>query len=121
MTLHEELLDLVADTREVWIETRSESRTIRTIIWVAVEDGEVYVRSVRGDDGLWYQSALADPEVLLEVGEYRIPFRAEPASDTGSIEAASSGFRRKYPRGGSLDSMLRDDVLHTTMRLIPTI
>lgn len=118
MSLHQELLELIADTREVWIETRGETKTIRTIIWVVVEDGDVYVRSVRGDDGLWYQRALADPDVVLEVGGYRIPFRAEPAPDSRSVGAASKGLQRKYPKGGSLDSMLRDDVLHTTMRLV---
>lgn len=118
MSLHPELLELIADTKEVWIETRDESKATRTTIWVAVDDGEVYVRSVRGDNGRWYQRAKAEPEVLLGVGEYRVPFLAEPAPDQESIEAASKGFRRKYPRGGSLDSMLRPEVLHTTMRLV---
>lgn len=119
MSLHEELLDLIEDTREVSIVTGGESRPVRTTIWVAVEAGEVYVRSVRGEDGRWFQRAVEDRDVVLELGQYRIPFRAEPAEDEASVEAASRGFRRKYPKGGSLDAMLRPEVLHTTMRLIP--
>ena len=119
MSLHQELLDLIADTKEVSIVTTDGPRTVRTTIWVAVDGTEVYVRSVKGDDGRWYQRAMEYPEVVLEVGEYRVPLRAEPAADTESIEAASRGFRRKYPRGGSLDSMLRAEVLHTTTRLVP--
>lgn len=119
MSLHEELLELIADTKEARIVTGDAPNAIRTTIWVVVEGGGVYVRSVRGDEGRWYRRALADPQVTLEVGEYRVPLLAEPAPDTESVEAASRGFRRKYPRGGSLDSMLRAEVLHTTMRLVP--
>ncbi len=119
MDLPHELLDMIGDTKEVLIETRQVDTSFQTTIWVAVEDDRVYVRSVRGDAGRWYQRAKADPEVMLVVGEYRIPFRAEPADDKTSIEGATRGLRRKYPKGGSLDSMLRPEVLHTTMRLIP--
>ena len=110
---------LIADTKEVTIVTEGQSKAIPTTIWVVVEGGEVYVRSVRGDDGRWYRRALTNPDVLLQVGEYRVPFQAEPAPDAESIEAASRGLKRKYPKGGSLDAMLRPEVLHTTMRLVP--
>lgn len=115
-----DLLDLLADSKEVLIETRSTSAVTKTVIWVAVDGNAVYVRSVRGDEGCWYQRVKSDPDVVLVIDEYRIPFRAVEANDEASIESASRGFRRKYPKGESLDAMLRSEVLQTTLRLEPS-
>ena len=45
-----EILRLLDETKEVRIETRrdGDSPEHRTIIWVVVVEGEVFVRSVRG-------------------------------------------------------------------------
>lgn len=112
-------LQLIGDAKEVRIETRSGERTYRAVIWVVVEDGVVFVRSVRGEAGRWYQRALADPEVVIEVDGARIPARALPAGDERSVSAATEAFRRKYRRSPSLPSMIRPEVLGTTMRLEP--
>ncbi len=117
MPLPTELLELLADTQEVLIETRSGEDVTRTVIWVGVSDDMVYVRSVRGESGRWYQRAIANDDVTLIVGEFRLELRAIPANDPASIEAASEGFRRKYPKSGSLDAMLHPEVLGTTLRL----
>ncbi len=109
----------MAAAREVVIETRSGDRVTGTVIWVVVEDEKVYVRSVRGTPGRWYQRALAEPDVTLRVGGNRLRFRAVPAGDDESVERASEGLRRKYPKGRSLDSMLRPEVLRTTLLLEP--
>jgi hypothetical protein len=110
---------MIASTKEVVIETRTRGRARSTVIWVAVDDGIVYVRSVRGCSGRWYQRVLVDPEVVLVVGGTRIPTRAVAAPDPDSVARASEAFRRKYPRGGSLNAMLRPAVLDTTLRLDP--
>jgi hypothetical protein len=113
-------LEILARSGEVMIETQSDERVHRTVIWVADSDGAVYVRSVRGDEGKWYQRALAHPDVALIAGATRVEFRAVPSPDSASIARASQGFRAKY-RGPSLDAMLASDVLHTTMRLDPKV
>jgi hypothetical protein len=110
-------LELIAATKEVFIETRSGERVYRTVIWVAVDDEHVYVRSVSGESGRWYQRALADPEVTLDLGDTRLLARAIPVTDDESVELASEGFNRKYPRGRSLDAMIRPEVLDSTLRL----
>ncbi|HEY6058238.1 MAG TPA: DUF2255 family protein, partial [Candidatus Limnocylindrales bacterium] len=47
-------------TEEVRIETRGADGTVhRTIIWVVVHGGDVFVRSVRGPSGRWYREACA--------------------------------------------------------------
>jgi hypothetical protein len=121
VALSSEDLGRIAGAREVLIETRSGARRIRTVIWVAVDDGDVLVRSVRGEGGQWYRRAVADPEVSLVVGKDRYPFRAVPVADPDDIERTSDALRLKYPPGRSLDSMLRPEVLGTTLLLEPVI
>jgi hypothetical protein len=116
--LSTEELELIDGTKEVLIETRSGSRVFRTVIWVVVHDREVFVRSVDGEAGRWYQRALADPDVALRVGNARFRFTALPASDPRSVERASEGLRSKY-RGRSLEMMLLPEVLETTLLLEP--
>lgn len=119
MTLTSEQLALIDRTREVRVETFSTSGSVKTVIWIVVVDGTVYVRSVRGDDGHWYQRALANPLLAIHVGDERIEFRAIHVSDPDEIVAVSNALREKYPAGGSLDRMTRAGVLDNTLRLEP--
>jgi hypothetical protein len=118
MSLTAEQLQEIGEAREVVIETRRGDRAIGTVIWVVVEDDDVYVRSVRGESGRWYRRALVDPGVALRVGDARLDFTAVPANDPDSIESVSEALRRKY-RGRSLENMLRAETLGTTLRLEP--
>ena len=106
---------------EVEIEsTRPDGTTRTTIIWVVVDDGEVFVRSWKGDRGYWYQAALDRPEELaLIVDGERLPVRAVPANDEDGIARCSAGLSKKYRRSGSLAGMLLPRVLPTTLRLEP--
>ena len=112
-------LALIDNTKEVSIETRSGDRVYRTVIWVVVDDESVYVRSFLGAEGKWYQRAVADPNVALDVDGSRIEFTAVSATDPASVEATSEGFRRKYKKGRSLDAMLVPEIFDTTLRLDP--
>lgn len=116
MALSTEQLSLLDATGEVHIET---SGGVNTIIWIVVIGDEVYVRSVRGSDGVWYRRALADPRVSILVGDDRIDFEAVHIDDPAVIDAVSDALRAKYPPGGSLDRMTRTEVLDTTLRLDP--
>jgi hypothetical protein len=108
---------LMDETPEVQIETRRVDQTYRTVIWIVVNDGEVFIRSVRGDSGKWFQRARAQPEVVIHAEGRRIPARAHLATDEDSVERTSAALRRKYRPGGSLDAMLRPHTLETTLRL----
>ena len=118
MTLTAEQLQEIGDAREVTIETRRGDRVSGTVIWVVVAGDDVYVRSVRGESGRWYQRAVVDPEVALRVSDARLEFTAVPANDPDSIESVSEALRQKY-RGRSLENMLRVETLGTTLRLDP--
>jgi hypothetical protein len=105
---------------EIEIETRAQGGDLRrTIVWPIVRHDVVYLRSYRGPTGRWYREALADPEVALHVDGRRLAATAVPASDPSSVEACSDGLRAKYPSSYSLGAMLVDEVLPTTLRLVP--
>jgi hypothetical protein len=118
-----ETLKLLDETREVRIETRrdDDSPEHRTIIWVVVVEGEVYVRSVRGPQGRWYREISSNPEGALRVGEIRIPVRATSATDDATVDAVSAAIRSKYEKSspGSAAAMVRPEVLPTTLELSP--
>ena len=111
----------IDDAYEVDIETtRPDGTTRTTTIWAVVEDGDVFVRSWKGDRGYWYQAALDRPdEVALIVGDERLPVRAVVANDADSVALCSRGLSRKYKGDESTPSMLLPRILHTTMRLEP--
>ena len=91
-----------------------------TVIWPVVDDqGRVLVRSVRGTRGRWFREAVVNPEVAVVARGREIPATALIASDEERIAAASEGYRAKYRRGASVDAMLQDDVLETTLELVP--
>jgi hypothetical protein len=106
---------------EVDIETSrgSGAPVHRTTIWVVVGDGEVYVRSLKGEDGRWYRELTANPEAVLHVEGEAIPVRAVPAADPESVARGTEGFRSKYGDSPYLDSMIRDEIAPTTVRLEP--
>jgi hypothetical protein len=114
-------VDEVAATHEVEIETRrSSGQTTRTIIWVVVDGGQVYVRSVRAEAGKWYRRLRASPTGTLHVGGRAAAVRAVPVDDPAEVERVSAALGRKYARqASSLASMLRPETLPTTMRLEP--
>jgi hypothetical protein len=106
---------------EVDIEsTRPDGTTRSTTIWAVVDDGDVFVRSWRGDRGYWYQAALDRPdELALIVDGERLPVRAHAASDEHGSGRCSAGLSKKYRRDSSLPGMLLPRVLPTTLRLEP--
>ncbi|HEX2729498.1 MAG TPA: DUF2255 family protein [Rubrobacteraceae bacterium] len=118
-----EVLRLLDETSEVRIETRrdADAPEHRTIVWVVVVDGGVFVRSVRGPKGRWFREIRANSEGALHVGGRRIPVRAVSATDEPTVSAVSEAFRSKYEERwpGPTAAMARPDVLPTTLRLEP--
>jgi len=116
-------LNLLGETDEVYIETRSDadSPEHRTIIWVVVVGGEAFVRSVRGPKGRWYREISSNPEGALHVDDERIPVRATPAPEGTTVGAVSEAFRSKYGEAwpGPTAGMVRPEVLPTTLKLSP--
>lgn len=118
-----EILNALDRTDEVHIETHRDASSPRheTVIWAVVVDGNAFVRSVRGGKGRWYREASANPDVTLRVDDRRMPVRAVPETDARTIEKVSGAIREKYGASfpGPTAAMLREEVLATTLRLLP--
>jgi hypothetical protein len=116
-----DVIERLDKEKVVDIETRSAKGTSHSVpIWILVVDGIPYVRSVRGPKGRWYRELLARGEGAVVAGGKRVPVKATHDSSPKAIESVSEALRRKYPGSGqSLQSMLRADVLDTTVRLDP--
>jgi hypothetical protein len=114
-------LDLLEREREVEIQTvRADGTVQRTIIWVVVEEGQAFIRSWRGDRARWFRAALDRPaDVALVAAGRRIPAHPVPATDPQSIARCSRALERKYAGDASTPSMLRPEILDTTLRLEP--
>ena len=115
------VLESFDKTSIVEIETKSAKGTKHSVpIWIVVADGVPYVRSVRGPEGRWFKELLAHGEGAIVARGKRTPVKAIHDHSTSAIEATSAALRRKYKgSGASLASMLKDDVLDTTVRLEP--
>src|SRR6266478_1237172 len=113
-----ETLRELRDAREVAIRTDKHPKT-GVVIWVVVADGEVFVRSVYGARGRWYQDLAAGGPAMLEFGGRRIAVQAVPESDAGAVDGASREYLRKYQPSPYAPAMVKPDVLRTTPRLGP--
>jgi hypothetical protein len=113
--------DQIEAVREVDIETRraEDAPAHRTTIWAVVDGGDVYVRSWRGAAARWHRELTANPVAVLHVRGEAVPVRAVAATDSDSVERASAGYRRKYADSPYAGSMVRDEILDTTVRLEP--
>ena len=112
-TLHE-----LRDVREVAIRTEKHPESA-VVIWVVVAGDEVFVRSVRGSKGRWYRDLATGGSATLEFAGRRLGVQALPASDADSIGQASREYLRKYQPSPYAQSMVRAEVLPTTLRLEP--
>jgi hypothetical protein len=113
-------LAVLEATPEVEIETRAADGTLhRTIVWVVVDGTDVFVRCVRGSSGRWYREAVERPDVAIRLDGRRLAAVAVAATDPGSIARTSASLERKYAFDSSMPSMLRAEVLDTTLRLDP--
>jgi hypothetical protein len=106
------------DSREVVIRTEKHPASA-VVIWVVVADDEVFVRSVRGNKGRWYRDLATGGSATLEFAGRRLGVQALPATDGDAIARASREYLRKYQPSPYAQSMVRAEVLPTTLRLEP--
>ena len=106
------------DLPKVVIRTEKHPETGVTI-WVVVADDEVFLRSVRGSKGRWYRDLATGGSATLGFAGRRLGVQALPVSDADAIARASREFLRKYQPSPYAQSMVRAEVLPTTLRLEP--
>jgi hypothetical protein len=106
------------DLREVAIRTEKHPDDA-VVIWVVAANDEVFVRSVRGSKGHWYRDLAAGGSATLEFAGRRLDVQALPVSDADTIARASREYLRKYQPSPYAQSIMRAEVLPTTLRLEP--
>jgi hypothetical protein len=120
MSFSDEDLASLDRAEEVEIETQAPGAAPRrTVIWVVVDDGNVFIRTFKGPNSRWYRDVQANPAVAIHLDGRRLPATAIPATDPDSIERTSSGYLRKYAHDRAALAMVAPDVLETTLRLEP--
>lgn len=110
------------DAPEVRVETSrgADGPVHRTIVWIVVDDADrALIRSVRASTARWYREATATGQGAIYRGTERIPVAFEPARDADRIESCSAEIQRKYGGDPSVDSMLKNEILDTTLELRP--
>jgi hypothetical protein len=106
------------DLREIAIRTEKHPDDA-VVIWVVVADDEVFLRSVRGSKGRWYRDLATGGSATLEFAGRRLAVQAFPESAPASIAQASREYLSKYQPSPYAQSMVRAEVLPTTLRLEP--
>jgi hypothetical protein len=111
-------LDLLRKAAEVRIHAGKQSAR-GVVIWAVVVGDDVFIRSVQGPKGKWYQSAVANGQATLEADHRTISARAVPVGDAATIAAVSDAYLAKYEPSPWAKAMVQDEVLPTTLRLEP--
>ncbi len=113
-----ETLGELRDLQEVFIRTEKHPKKA-IVIWVAVADDEVFVRSWLGARGRWYRDLAAGGPATLEFADRRLAVQAIPTSDPAAVARATNEILRKYQRSSHAQEMVRPEILPTTMLLEP--
>ncbi len=111
-------LGILRDAREVRIRTR-ERPGHGIIIWIVVVDGEVFVRSVRGARGRWYEAAANVGRAVLEAGDCQLDIHLMRVTDAAIIASVSEAYLMKYAASSYAKEMVRAETLPTTLRVEP--
>ena len=111
----------IAAAREIEISSLREDGALTkpVTIWAVQVDGELFVRSVRGDSGGWYRAAERRHEGRIEAGDAAldVTFEDAPHHLDEEIDAA---YKQKYGYpSSSVDSVITEDAKATTTRVVP--
>ena len=75
-----ETVGVLRDMREVVIRTDQHPNSA-VVIWVVVAEGEVFVRSFRGEKGRWYGDVAAGSPATLDLVGRQLPAGIQCSSD----------------------------------------
>jgi hypothetical protein len=101
--------------REIQIETEAGRRTI----WVVTVGDEVFIRSFRAEDGVWYRSFAANPTAAIDVAGRKLSVRGFPITGSEENRRIDDAYRAKYAGSPYVEQMVSPEVVGTTMRLEP--
>ena len=96
----------VADVEEVLVVTTNQDGTPReTTIWLAVVDGQGYIRTSGWTK--WGDNVVRNSDIALRIGDIEHPLRASFVEDEALRERIVATFREKYGRFDGFLNILR--------------
>ena len=121
-TWTQEELTRVGDAEELDIGARRPDGSLRPFvtIWVVRSGDSLYVRSVKGPDGVWYQGAVSTRTGRIRAAgvERDVAFEV-PENDVH--QAVTAAYHEKYDRYGPrvVGSVVSPSSVESTLRLTP--
>lgn len=116
------IVDEIATVQEVTVVVPAPDREpIRVPIWAVAVDGRLYVRSWKGETGLWYRRArrVGTGAVATSTAEHPVHF--VPVSDADLDAAIDRAYLTKYAGTRYARAMIEPPAAGTTLRLDPAV
>jgi hypothetical protein len=114
-------LERIAAAREIEVSSLREDGALTkpVTIWAVRVEGELYVRSVRGETGGWFKAAEQRHEGRIEAdtSAVDVAFEDVPHHRDEEIDEAYK-VKYGYP-SGPVDSITTDAAQATTLRVVP--
>jgi hypothetical protein len=91
-------------------------------MWMVVDGGDVYVRAVKGIDGLWYRHVRATDRGHVTASGVAADVVVEDASEDSALASRlDAAYREKYRRyaAGTVGSVVTPAAKASTLRLTP--
>jgi hypothetical protein len=114
-------LERIAAAREIEVSSLREDGALTkpVTIWAVRVEGELYVRSVRGETGGWFKAAEQRHEGRIEAdtSAVDVAFEDVPHHRDEEIDEAYK-VKYGYP-SGPVDSIISDAAQATTLRVVP--
>lgn len=110
----------LAEAGEIGIVVPAPDRPeVRTPIWIVAVDDHLYVRSWKGDAGIWFRRAHRYGTGSIVAAGQRHEVRFTPADDPDLNARIDDAYRSKYGRSSYTQTMTRPPATATTMRVDP--
>jgi hypothetical protein len=110
----------LADAQEIEVVVPAPDRpAVRTPIWVVTVDGDLYIRSWKGENGRWYRRVRRYGTGSVVVGGHEHAVRFLPATDSGLNAQIDEAYVRKYGHNSYSRAMTRAPATATTTALEP--
>jgi hypothetical protein len=92
---------------------------VRTPIWIVAVDDDLYVRSWKGEAGIWFRRAHRYGTGSIVAAGHRHEVRFSTADEPGLNARIDDAYRSKYGKSSYTQAMTRPPATATTTRLDP--
>lgn len=113
-------LDAIGNAAELHVAPWAGGATPRrpATVWVVRVGDDLFVRSYRGQGGVWYRTAQRSHRGRIRAGGVERDVTFEEAADADS-RRVDDAYRAKYGRSGYVNAMVTTAAAETTLRLVP--